>query len=424
VKKRSIEQQLAFLELGKDDLALLAELRPMLEAAQERFVGAFYRHLLSFEPTRRLLADPDVKDRLLDKQRSYLLSLTDPVIDERYVEERLQIGRVHESLGLEPRWYLGSYALYFSLLLPLASERHASDPDRAERTLDALVKRLLLDADLAIEAYIEARERELAYLNQELASEGRALARQMEERSDELRQTRRRARAAEELASVGTLAAGLAHEIGTPMGVIRGHAEMLEASAGDEKTRWRLRTITDQIDRISGIIQGLLNLSRPRAPVYAPVHLSDVVEASLAFLGEKFRRRNIVVERDLRRTPVVMGDAEKLQQVCLNLMLNAADAMPEGGTLRVAVDAGEAWVDLCVADSGPGIPEDELPRIFEAFYTSKESGKGSGLGLTVASGIVRDHGGQLEVESEPGNGSEFRVTLPIPPDQSAGEGSE
>jgi signal transduction histidine kinase len=208
------------------------------------------------------------------------------------------------------------------------------------------------------------------------------------------------------------------------MGVIRGHAEMLETSAGDEKTRWRLRTITDQIDRISGIIQGLLNLSRPRAPVYAPVHLSDVVEASLAFLGEKFRRRNIVVERDLRRTPVVMGDAEKLQQVCLNLMLNAADAMPEGGTLRVAVDAGEAWVDLCVADSGPGIPEDELPRIFEAFYTSKESGKGSGLGLTVASGIVRDHGGQLEVESEPGNGSEFRVTLPIPPDQSAGEGSE
>jgi signal transduction histidine kinase len=408
-----LAQRLAFLDLTEEDRRLLAELRPSLEQHADRFVAAFYQHLLSFEPTRHLLADPKVKQRLLLKQREYLLSLAGTEIDEAYVEERLHIGRVHERIGLEPRVYFGAYRLYFSLIQPVIGEACAGDPGRAERTLDALLKVLVLDAQLGTEAYVERREQELEYLNRELADTGHQLALQVQKRTSELRLTRRRARAAEELASVATLAAGLAHEIGTPMGVIRGHAELLESAVDDDRSRWRLKTITEQIDRISGIIQALLNLSRPRAPVRQPTDVSEVLEGTLTFLSEKLRRRGITTRRDYQAVPDVQADPEKLQQVFLNLLLNAVDAMSEGGDLLVSVVPGDdGWVEVRLADTGPGIPEDELPRIFEAFYTTKQAGAGNGLGLVVANTIVADHGGNLEVTSELGQGTEFRIALP------------
>jgi signal transduction histidine kinase len=418
----NLAQRLAFLDLTEEDRQLLADLRPILEQQADRLVSTFYQHLLSFEPTRNLLAEPEVKERLLLKQREYLLSLAGAKIDEAYVEERLHIGRVHERLGLEPRFYFGSYRLYFSLLQPLVNEACAGEPGRAERTLDALLKVLVLDAELATEAYVEGRERELEYLNRELADAGHELALQVQKRTSELRLTRRRARAAEELASVATLAAGLAHEIGTPMGVIRGHAELLESAVEDDRSRWRLKTITEQIDRISGIIQALLNLSRPREPVRQPTDVTEVVEGTLTFLTEKLRRRGIATHRDYQPVSLVHADPEKLQQVFLNLLLNAIDAMNQGGSLNASVRPGEdGWVEVRLADTGPGIPEEELPRIFEAFYTTKQSGAGNGLGLVVANSIVADHGGNLEVSSEPGEGTEFRIALP-PLEELAQEG--
>ncbi len=413
VEKTSLHQRLAFLGYDEEDRKLLSALAPALEENSERFVAAFYRHLLSFEPMRKLLADPEAKDRLLDKQTWYLQSLAGPVIDDAFIEQRLHIGRVHERLGLAPRWYLGAYSLYFSLLHPLVGEACGNDAEREARTLDALMKLLMLDSQLAIEAYIEAREEQLEYLNRELAAAGRDLAEQVRERSVELQHTRRRARAAEELASVATLAAGLAHEIGTPMGVIRGHAELLESSVSDEKGRWRLETITQQIDRISGIIQALLNLARPREPVREPTDLSGVIDSTLTFLSEKLRRRGIDVKRHVAPVPSVIGDSEKLQQVLLNLYLNAVDAMPDGGTLTVSLEENEdGWPEIRVGDTGGGMPEDELSRIFEAFYTTKEAGQGNGLGLVVTNSIVADHGGTLDVESAAGEGSEFRIALP------------
>jgi len=416
--RESLERRLAFLDYGDEDRRLLAALAPLLERHADRVVSAFYRHLLSFEETRRLLADPDVKQRLMAKQRAYLLSLSGPEIDGDYLEDRLRIGVVHERIGLPLAWYLGSYAFYFNLLSPLVCEAYRSEPARAERTLGSLMKLLCLDAQLALESYIERRERQLEFLNRELSEAGRDLARQVEERASELRQTERRARAAEELASVATLAAGLAHEIGTPMGVIRGHAELLERSVADERGRWRLRTIQEQIDRISRIIEALLDLARPHRPDFRPTALADVLEGTLAFLGEKFRRRRIEVEQAFREVPPVLGDREKLQQVFLNLYLNAADAMREGGTLRVGLDADEpGQVRVRVADDGAGIPPEALPRIFEPFYTTKESGAGNGLGLVVVKSIVGDHGGTIGVTSEPGRGTEFQVLLPAAPSQ-------
>lgn len=411
--QEELEDRLAFLAWSEADQLALAALEPLLERHAERFVSAFYRHLLSFEGTRGLLRSPEVKERLLIKQREYLLSLGSTPIDDAYSEERVRIGRVHERIGLAPRWYLGAYALYFSLLAPLIAESHREDSTATANTLVSLVKRLLLDADLAVEAYNLAHGTRLEHLNRELAEVSRSLAREQRATETELRQTERRAQAAESLASVATLVAGLAHEIGTPMGVIRGHAEALEGAVQGEKAQWRLRTIRDQIDRISTIIQSLLNIARPRQAVRMPVALPEVAETATAFLSEKIRLRGVTVERNIQLPATVRGDPDKLQQLFLNLFLNAIDAMPEGGTLRIAIAPGRGGeIEVRVADTGVGIAGADLPHIFTPFFSTKPTGRGSGLGLVVAAGIVADHGGRIDVTSQVGSGTEFLIGLP------------
>jgi PAS domain S-box-containing protein len=222
-----------------------------------------------------------------------------------------------------------------------------------------------------------------------------------------------RVEAAEELAAVGTLVAGLAHEIGTPMGVIQGHAKLLEKHVHDDRARWRLTTIEQQIGRISRIIQSRLNMARPKASERVSVPLEPLLETTLSFLTEKLSRRGVQVVRNFRPIGSVTGDPERLQQLLLNLFLNAADAMPEGGELRVSLKSdGKSGAVLRVADTGLGIEPQDLDHIFDAFYTTKEAGTGSGLGLMVAKRIVRDHGGSLGVKSTPGEGTEFRIHLP------------
>jgi signal transduction histidine kinase len=411
--KEDTAQRLAFLGLGDEEQSYLRALKPLLERHAEALVAAFYRHLLSFQRTRELLRDPGVKERLLHKQRDYLLSLGTASYDDEFLADRLAIGETHERIGLEPRWYLGAYAIYFSILAPAVMETYRSEPHRVERTLSALVKQLLFDAAVAMEAYIGRHDRELEYLNRELAAAGRHLAQEFEDQRAELRQTERRARAAEDLASVATLVAGLAHEVGTPMGVIQGHAELLESSVSDERGRWRLRTIREQIDRISRIIQALLNSARPRDPERVPISLVPVLDDSLSFLAEKFRRRGVEVERRYASAPEIRGDSEKLQQLFLNLLLNAVDAMPQGGTIVVSLGTdGSGGVEVRIRDTGVGIPQDQLSQVFEPFYTTKPAGHGSGLGLVVAREIVSAHEGEIEVSSEPGEGAEFRIRFP------------
>jgi signal transduction histidine kinase len=407
-----LEDLLAYFDYGDVDRALLAELAPVLEKSADSLVSAFYRQLLSHPTTRRLLRDPEVKDRLLQLQRQYLLSLAGPAIDESYLQHRRRIGEIHERIGLEPRWYLGAYALYLSLLTPLVCERFAKEPHRGERAVVALQKLLLFDASLAMETYIGRREQELEYLNRELSRSGRELAHDLETQSEQLRRTAERAQAAEQLASIGTLVAGLAHEIGTPMGVIQGHAKLLESKISDEQARWRLQTIQEQIARISKIIQSLLNMARPTRSARMPVALEPLLDGTLAFLGEKFRRRDIRVERCFEPAASIRGDAERLQQLFLNLFLNAADAMPEGGELGVSLRPRGSEVEVIVSDTGAGIEPDDLGRIFDPFFTTKPAGEGNGLGLSVARSIVTDHGGRIEACSRPGGGTQFRIVLP------------
>jgi signal transduction histidine kinase len=400
-----------FFQYGREEQALLAALRPALEKHAEALVDDFYRHLLSFPGTRELLRDAEVAKRLQHVQRDYLLSLAGPALDDAYVAQRRRIGEVHARLGVEPTWVLGAYALYESLLVPIVMGA-VSGPERVRPTLQVLHRLLFLDASLSLDAYMQRHELDLEHLNEELAASGRRLARDLERTDSALRRTTERARAAERLASIGTLVAGLAHEIGTPMGVIQGHAKLLESAALGDNARWRLRTIQEQIGRISRIIQSLLHMARPGRARRVPVDLATLLDGTLAFLTERLSRHEIRVVWDFVDVPHVLGDPERLQQVFLNLFLNAADAMPSGGELRVSLRPHENEVEVHVADTGHGIAGD-LERVFEPFYTTKAAGEGSGLGLSVVQGIVAEHHGAIEVVRSDASGTEFRLLLPV-----------
>jgi signal transduction histidine kinase len=405
--------RLAFMELGEEDAENLRRLKPVLEKHADGFVAAFYRHLLSFEETHRLLANAEVKNRLLVAQREYLLSLADPVLDDAYFSQRIAIGATHMRVGLEPRWYLGAYSLYQRLLVPVIWEHYRSNSALAERIVISLHKRLMLDAQLAMESYIERREGRLAFLNSELAAASRELERRYELEHERLRETSARARAAEELASIATIIAGLAHEIGTPMSVIQGHAELLESSVSDERGRHRLRTIREQIERISEIMKTLLNMARPHEKEHVPVELTSIVRETLAFLSEKLRVHGIAIALDLPQHAKLRGNHDKLQQLFINLVMNAIDAMPDGGMLSISVArSGVEELEVRVADNGHGMSPEVAERVFEPFFTTKPAGRGSGLGLIVAKGIVSDHGGTISVTSAPGQGTEFKLVFP------------
>jgi signal transduction histidine kinase len=410
----SLEELREFFGITEADLEALSEAREAVDKAADAIVDDFYRHLLQYPDTQRLLRNAEVRKRLLIKQREYLLSLTEPVIDLAYLERREAIGATHERVGIETRWYLGAYARYFSLLVPvLNAHAGAHRPDLQERLTSALSRRLLFDAEIAIRQYVDTREEGLRDLNRELTRESQALTREVGETSRDLRQTQVRAKAAEQLASVATLVTGLAHEIGTPMGVLRGHAEALESAVDGDRDRWRLQMILEQIDRITSIIHSLLNIARPKASLRVPVDLAQIAEISIDFLEEKLRRRGVEAKRDVSGPAMVVGDPEKLQQVFLNLCINAIDAMPDGGTLNLSIHMeGDEEVVVAIRDTGAGISPDSLQSIFAPFYTTKAAGHGSGLGLVVVKGIVEEHGGRISASSDVDEGTTFEARFP------------
>jgi PAS domain S-box-containing protein len=224
----------------------------------------------------------------------------------------------------------------------------------------------------------------------------------------------------EKMASLGLLAAGVAHEVNTPLTGISSFTQMLLEGADPEDPRTRLlEKIERQTFRAAKIVNGLLNLARQGAKggsERAPVDLHAVIGDVLALLEHPLQIGKIKVRRDLLSpAPVVMGTEHKLQQVFLNLFLNARDAMPRGGWLTIIsrIDGDRAVVE--VADTGSGIPIEQLSRIYDPFFTTKSMGQGTGLGLSITYGIVREHEGTINVESTVGQGTRFLVSLPLSP---------
>lgn len=220
---------------------------------------------------------------------------------------------------------------------------------------------------------------------------------------------------ADKLSSIGLLAAGVAHEVNTPLAVISTYAQMLARQvAGDEQKSKLLEKIAKQTFRASEIVNGLLNFSRTSSTEFGDVSLNRVIQETLSLLEHQLEKAGVEVRQRLE-DPLspVHANAGKLQQVFLNLFLNARDAMQPGGVLEVRTWSEEAGARIEVSDTGQGISPENIRRIYDPFFTTKASTrKGTGLGLSVTYGIIQEHGGSIEVFSRPGGGTRFRLELP------------
>lgn len=219
---------------------------------------------------------------------------------------------------------------------------------------------------------------------------------------------------ADKLSSIGLLAAGVAHEVNTPLAVISTYAQMLAKQvSGDDQKSKLLEKIAKQTFRASEIVNSLLNFSRTSQTDFIDLDLNRIVRETATLIEHQFQKSGVNTHFNLADDlPVVRGNSGKLQQVFLNLFINARDAMPAGGSLSVRTWAESGFAHVEVADTGQGIPAEDLVRIYDPFFTTKSSRKGTGLGLSITYGIVQEHKGIIEVDSTVGSGTRFRLEFP------------
>ncbi|MFQ5718729.1 MAG: protoglobin domain-containing protein [Acidobacteriota bacterium] len=373
-----LAERLAYLRLGDDECRLLRRLRAPFDREADRIVERFYDHLLRFEPLRHLLHAPDMVKRLKEYQRAYVVSLSRGRFDETYLEDRLRIGRAHESIGLSPQWYIGSYTIYLEELIPLARE-HLGGPS-GEAAAVALGKVMNLDMQIVLDAYFEARQQ-------------KALER------------------AERLAAVGELAASIAHEVRNPLAGMKGAMEVLRRDLEADPAKAEVvDELVAQIIRLENLVRDLLSYARPRPLDLQPVDLNALLDRVLTFAVAEHRSGQYRARTDLDAAlPVVEVDPQQLEQVFLNLIQNSLQAM-DGGTVTVRTRALNDTVEVIVDDEGPGIAPSDLVRVFQPFFTTRH--RGSGLGLAIVQKILQAHGGSIRISSDPGRGTRATLTLP------------
>jgi two-component system, NtrC family, sensor kinase len=325
-------------------------------------------------------------------------------ITERWQkEERLQIDRLFQrAMGL----FVGSVAVFLALGILAAIY------------LTRIVARPLLQLQQAMDKiahgdFTPIPEQE--FYSEEFFALSRAFNRMIHElelHQEQLVQSRK-------IAAVGTLTAGIAHELNNPINNIVLTAEILKEDFREmnpEEALGLIQDITGQADRASEIVKGLLDFSRTEHPEFVPLAIAGVIQDTLKLVRNQLSLSGIQVETDLPEDlPEVQGDRKSLQQVFLNLFINAVQAMLDGGSLTVRgyPTPDQQWLKLEVKDTGSGIDPQHLPHIFDPFYTTKQVGRGTGLGLSVTYGIVEKHGGHIEVQSQKGKGTIFTLILPV-----------
>jgi two-component system NtrC family sensor kinase len=237
------------------------------------------------------------------------------------------------------------------------------------------------------------------------------MIRELEEHQEEILQSRK-------IAAIGTLTAGIAHELNNPINNIALTAEALKEDFGqmDEgEAQGLMQDILVQAERASEIVKGLLDFSRSERPELEPVSIVTVIDDTLKLVRNQLMLSGIQVDKEISpEVPPISGDRKSLQQVFLNLFINAIQAMSDGGQLIIRVWSDrDQWLHVDVKDTGQGIDPEHLPHIFDPFYTTKEVGRGTGLGLSVTYGIIEKHGGHIEVHSKKGEGALFSIVLPV-----------
>jgi CheY-like chemotaxis protein len=239
---------------------------------------------------------------------------------------------------------------------------------------------------------------------------------ELEKTLDTLKSTQAQLIQREKLSAVGEFVAGVAHELNNPLTSLIGFAELLQASGVDEKQAAHVSFIVKSSQRCHKIVQNLLGFARQHSPERNVVKVSEAVDAVIELLAYEMRTNNIEIATCYDPTlPVIIGDSHQLQQVILNVLNNARQAILDSrkpGRIRVTTQRAGHLVQIVISDNGPGILKENLQKIFDPFFTTKPVGQGTGLGLSLCYGIIKEHGGCIRVASEFGNGAEFTIELP------------
>jgi len=359
------------------------------------------------------------------------------------VKKAMESGEVHHSLR---RMYnQKGRLLYFE---------STGSPIRNER--NEIIAGIELARDVTqrikLERSVEIRSRELAVANEEL----RRANEQLQAAFEELKNAQQQLVQSEKMASLGVLVAGVAHEINNPLNFVSASTQLLNDNLSDllrllheyetaelpEETKRKIEQVKEETDfqyamedvqkivknlttgaeRMKQIVQNLRTFSRLDSGEKAPVIIQEGIESTLQILYHEYKNR-IEIERKLDDIPPIIGSPGKLNQVFMNILHNAIQAMPDKGKIVIAAKRLGDNIRLSFADTGPGIAPQDISHVFDPFFTTKKVGEGTGLGLSISYGIIQDHGGKLWVESELGKGTTFYVELPIggkPPDKSAG----
>jgi two-component system NtrC family sensor kinase len=399
----------ASFEPGRRDGALLAVLADFLAP----FVG-------SAELSADLAHEVAVQSREIDEQRRFISLIIDSlpvglyVVDREYRIQAWNRKRETGTQGLRRNDVVGRPA--FDVL-------SRQPPDRLRAAFDRVFDTGEIVQD-EIEVGTGDEQRTYRITRIPMRLEGDAITHVITVGEDvtEHRLTERRVLQSEKLAAIGHLAAGVMHEINNPLATIGACVAAMEGRLSElsgpalDAMRDYLRIVDKEVERCTQIVNGLLDFSRPKGKAKHPVQLNAVVEDALFLLKHHQRFNQLVLTRELDpQLPTTAANPEQLIQVLMALMLNALDAMERGGRLTVRtgrsrVRPDEVFVE--VEDTGVGIPRSQQLLIFEPFFTTKPPGRGTGLGLSISYGIVQEHGGRIELESQPGEGARFKVLLP------------
>jgi two-component system NtrC family sensor kinase len=231
----------------------------------------------------------------------------------------------------------------------------------------------------------------------------------------ELQKTQQALLQSEKLAAMGRLTSQIAHELNNPIYGIMNTLELLKTEISPESKRRKILELSlSETQRLAEMLRNMLSFSKPEEEKRRPIKMNELIEGILLVMEKQMRESNIKVETFFDdEIPEVMASTNQMRQVMLNMLKNAKEAMPKGGTLTVKTSKEVNKVLIHIQDTGVGIPEEIRDKIFEAFFTTKQKVKGVGLGLSVCYGIIKDHGGEIKVESEEGKGTTFRIRLPI-----------
>ncbi|MBI5642086.1 MAG: hypothetical protein HY954_01275 [Deltaproteobacteria bacterium] len=244
--------------------------------------------------------------------------------------------------------------------------------------------------------------------------------RELEDTCRKLKDTQDQLIQSSKMTALGELAAGLAHEINQPLTIIKGLSQNLIKNCERQSPLYeKLQLITESSRRMESVINHLRAFSRLETQEFKPIEINSIINGSFAILKEVLKGDSIALKTTLSPLPLVLGSANRLEQVLINLVTNARDAMPGGGVIEITTGQKEAngrkLAFISFHDTGPGIPKEAIEKIFDPFFTTKSASKGTGLGLYICRGIIKEHQGDITVESAPGQGATFQITIPSLP---------